>query len=60
MRNRDAKERYIEILSFQHIARYTTFTRDGDDFRNKVLRDKIDVSDVLDMGCADMFNACVD
>ncbi|WP_273224814.1 hypothetical protein [Geosporobacter ferrireducens] len=60
MRNRNAKERYVEILSFQHFVRYTTFTRDGDDFRNKVLRYKIDVSVVLDMECVDMFNACVD
>jgi hypothetical protein len=58
--NRNAKERYVEILSFQHFARYTTFTTDGDDFRNKVLKNKIDVSVVLDMECVDMFNACVD
>ena len=60
MRNRNAKERYLEILSFQHFARYTTFTTDGDDFRNKVLRDKIDVSVVLDMECVGMFNVCAD
>lgn len=60
VRSRNAKERYVEILSFQHFARYTTFTTDGDDFRNKVLKNKIDVSVVLDMECVDMFNACVD
>lgn len=60
VRNRNAKERYVEILSFQHFARYMTFTTDGDDFRNKVLKNKIDVSVVLDMECVDMFNACVD
>jgi len=60
VRNRNAKERYLEILCFQHFARYMTFTTDGDDFRNKVLRDKIDVSVVLDMECVNMFNACVD
>ena len=60
MRNRNAKERYVEILSFQHFARYMTFTTDGDDFRNKVVRDKIDVSVVLDMECVDMFNPCLD
>ena len=60
MRNRNAKERYLEILSFQHFARFATFTTDGDDFRNKVLRDKIDVSVVFDIECVDMFNACVD
>jgi len=31
-----------------------TFKRDGDDFRNKGLRNKIDVSVVLDMECVDM------
>ena len=55
MRNRNAKERYVEILSFQHFANYTTFTTDGDDFRNKVLKNKIDVSVVLDIECVDMF-----
>jgi len=55
VRNRNAKDRYLEILSFQHFAKFTTFTMDGDDFRNKVLRDKIDVSVVLDMECVDMF-----
>lgn len=60
MRNRNAKGRYLEILCFQHFARYTTFTTDGNDFRNKVLRDKIEVSVVLDMECVGMFNVCVD
>lgn len=59
MRSRNATERYVEILSFQHFARYTTFTTDGDDFRNKVLKNKIDVSVVLDMECVDMFNVFV-
>lgn len=36
VRNRNAKERYLEILSFQHFEKFTTFTTDGDDFRNKV------------------------
>jgi len=55
VRNRNAKERYLEILSFQHFARFMTFTTDGGDFRNKVLRDKIDVSVVFDMECVNMF-----
>ena len=59
MRSRNAKKRYVEILNFQHFARYTTFTTDGDDFRNKVLKNKIDVSVVLDMECVDMFNVFV-
>ena len=54
MRNRNAKERYVEILNFQHFTRYVTFTKDGDDFRNKELRNKIEVSVVLDMECVDM------
>jgi hypothetical protein len=58
VRNRNAKERYLEILSFQHFAKFTTFTTDGDDFRNKELRNKIDVSVVLDMECVDMFTQC--
>ena len=59
MRSRNAKKRYVEILNFQRFARYTTFTTDGDDFRNKVLKNKIDVSVVLDMECVDMFNVFV-
>lgn len=55
VRNRNAKERYVEILPFQRFARYTTFATDGDDFSNMVLKDKIDVSVVLDMECVDMF-----
>ena len=60
MRSRNAKERYLEILSFQHFARYTTFTTDGEDYGNKVLGDKIDVSVILDMEWVGMFNVCVD
>jgi len=55
VRNRNAKERYLEILNFQHFAKFTTFTTDGEDFRNKVLKNKIDVSVVLDLECVDMF-----
>lgn len=58
VRNRNAKKRYLEILSFQHFAKFTTFTTDGEDFRNKELRNKIDVSVVLDMECVDMFAQC--
>lgn len=54
MRNKNAKERYVEILNFQHFTRYVTFTKDGDDFSNKRLRNKIEVSVVLDTGCVDM------
>ena len=58
VRNRNAKERYLEILSFQHFAKFTTFTTDGDDFRNKVLKNKIEVSVVLDLECVDIFTQC--
>jgi len=58
VRNRNTKERYLEILNFQHFAKFTTFTTDGEDFRNKELRNKIDVSIVLDMECVDMFAQC--
>ena len=60
VRNRNAKERYLEILSFQHFAKFTTFTTDGDDFRNKVLKDKIEVSVVLDLECVDMFTQWIE
>jgi hypothetical protein len=58
VRNRNAKERYLEILSFQHFAKFTTFTTDGEDFRNKVLKNNIEVSVVLDLECVDMFTQC--
>lgn len=48
------KKRCLEVLKFQRFARYMTFKRDCDDFRNKGLRNKIDVSVVLDMECVDM------
>ncbi len=60
MRNRNGKERYLEILNFQHFARFTTFTTDGEDFRNKVLKDKIEVSVVLDLECVDMFTQWIE
>jgi len=58
VRNRNAKERYLEILNFQHFANFVTFTTDGDNFRNKEFRYKIDVSVVLDLECVDMFIQC--
>ena len=60
VRNRNAKERYLEILNFQHFAKFTTFTTDGDDFRNKVLKNKIEVSVVLDLECVDMFTQWIE
>ncbi|CAG7658537.1 hypothetical protein PAECIP111802_07070 [Paenibacillus allorhizosphaerae] len=46
---------------FQHFARFMTFTADGNAFKNKLLKDKIEVSVVLDLdldvGCVDMLNS---
>lgn len=41
--------RYLEVLNYQYSAKYMSFTTDGSDFRNKVLKDKIEVSIVLDL-----------
>lgn len=58
MCSRNATNRYLEILCFQHFAGFMTFTKEGADFKNKVLKDKIEVSVVLDLGfdveCVDM------
>lgn len=54
MRNRNATKKYLEILSFRHFSKFATFTTDGQDYRNKELRNKIDVSVVLDVECVDM------
>jgi len=56
----NAKKRYLEILSFQHFAKFTTFTMDGEDFRNKVLKDKIEVPVVLDLECVDIFTQWIE
>ncbi len=58
VRNRNAEKRYLEILGFQHFARFTTFTTDGEDFRNEVMKGKIEFSVVLDIECEDMFALC--
>lgn len=61
VRNRNTTHRYVEILCFQHFARFMTFTADDADFKNKVLKDKIEVSVVLDLdlevGCVDMLDS---
>jgi hypothetical protein len=57
VRNRNTTNRYLEILCFQHFARFMTFTADGNDFKNKLLKDKIEVSVVLDL---DLDVECVD
>ena len=45
--------RYLEVLNYQYSAQYASFTADGNDFRNKVLKDKIEVSIVLDLKWVD-------
>lgn len=59
VRNRNATKKYLEILSFRHFSKFVTFTTDGDDYRNKVIKDSIDVSVVLDMECVDVFTQCI-
>ncbi len=44
VRNRNTTNRYVEILCFQHFERFMTFTADGNDFKNKLLKDKNEVS----------------
>lgn len=41
--------RFLEVLNYQYSAKYASFTTDGSDFRNKVLKDKIEVAIVLDL-----------
>jgi len=46
--------RYLEVYSFQHSAKYYSFAKDDGDYKNKVLRDTIKVSVVLDLKWVDM------
>lgn len=46
--------RYLEVYSFQHSAKYFFFAKDDCDYKNKVLRDTIKVSVVLDLKWVDM------
>ena len=48
--------RYLEVLNYQYSAKYASFTTDGQDYRNKVLNDKIEVSIVLDLQWVDDSN----
>ena len=54
VRNRNATKKYLEILTFRHLSEFVTFTMDGQNNRNKELRNKIDVLVVLDVECVDM------
>lgn len=53
MRGRNMSGRYLEVLNYQYSAQYASFTTDGNDIRNKVLKDKIEVSIVLDLKWVD-------
>jgi len=46
--------RYLEVYSFQHSAKYFSFVQDDGDYKNKVLRDTIKVSVVLDLKSEEM------
>lgn len=46
--------RYLEVYSFQHSEKYFSFVQDDGDYKNKVLRDTIKVSVVLDWEWMDM------
>jgi hypothetical protein len=47
--NRNTTNRYVEILCFQDFVRFMTFKEDGEESKNKLLKDKIEVSVVLDL-----------
>jgi len=46
--------RCLEVLRFQHSTRYTTFTTDENGFKNKVVKNSIEVIVMLDLECVDM------
>jgi hypothetical protein len=53
VRGKDISGRYLEVLNYQYSAKYASFTTDCSDFRNKILKDKIEVSIVLDLKWVD-------
>lgn len=54
VRGGDMSSRYLEVYSFQYSAKYFSFAKDESDYKNKVLRDTIKVSVVLDLKWVDM------
>lgn len=44
------KRNYIEILSFKHFHKHFVFVDEGEKTRNKVLKNHITVSVVIDLG----------
>lgn len=49
----DTKKNYVEILNFRHFFKHMVFTGDGEKCRNKVIKDYINVSVVVDIECGD-------
>ena len=49
----DTKKNYVEILNFRHFFKHIVFTGDGEKCRNKVIKDYINVSVVVDIECGD-------
>lgn len=45
--------RYLEVLNYQYSAQYASFNIEENDFRSKILKDKIEVSIVLDLKWVD-------
>lgn len=49
----NAKNGYIEILCFKHFFKHFVFTENDEKFKNKVLKNYINVSVAVDMVCGD-------
>ncbi len=45
----DTKKNYVEILNFRYFSKHMAFTGDGEKCRNKVIKDYINVSVVVDI-----------
>jgi hypothetical protein len=35
--------RYVEVLNYQYSAKYASFTTNGKDYRNKVLKENVKI-----------------
>ena len=49
----DTKKKHVEILNFRHFFKHMVFTGEGKKCRNKVIKDYINVSVVVDIECGD-------
>ena len=54
VRNRDMSSRYLEVYSYQYSAKYFSFAQDESEYKNKVLKETIKVSVVLDLKWVDI------